>query len=221
MSAQLLAVHIGPVRRHPVAGRTAFQKSAVLGPVMVTPTGLEGDAQGNTRVHGGLEKAVYSYAAGNYPFWINALPDQADHFVPGGMGENLVIDGADEHSLCIGDIIGIGSAVLQVAQLREPCSTLTGVLGAPKAARLMVKSGRCGWYSRVLEPGAVEAGDEHRLLERPNPDWSIYRFSRFAAGEAMDAAALDQISTLTGLTPAWQIKASRALTKLSAPPARP
>jgi MOSC domain-containing protein YiiM len=221
MSAHLAAVHIGPVAVHPDAGRTAFIKAPVTGAVALEPTGLAGDAVGNRRVHGGPEKAVYSYPQAHYPLWAADLPDHAARFVPGGMGENLVITGADEHSICIGDIIGIGSAVLQVAQPREPCNTLARIIGTPKVVRLMVRTGRCGWYSRVLSPGDLAAGDEHRLLDRPNPEWSVYRFSRFAAGDPLPSAALEQLCTLEGLTPAWQIKAEKALARLSAPPARP
>ncbi|WP_439534691.1 MOSC domain-containing protein [Polymorphobacter sp.] len=215
MSIYLEAVHVGRVTRHPEAGRTAFVKSAVAGPVAVSVLGLAGDAQGDKRVHGGPEMAVYSYPADHYPAWAEDLPEHRDRFVPGGMAENLAVRGVDEHGICIGDVIGIGSTVLQVSQLREPCNTLARVIGTPKVVRMMVRSGRCGWYSRVIEEGHVEAGDAHRLLDRPNPDWSVYRFSRFAAGEAMEAAALAELAALPGLAPAWQLKAGRVLAALS------
>jgi MOSC domain-containing protein YiiM len=35
----------------------------------------------------------------------------------------------------------------------------------------MVRSGRSGWYYRVLTPGTLTAGDDVRLVERPLPDF--------------------------------------------------
>jgi len=215
MTIQVRAVHIGSVIQHPAAGHTAIFKSPVPGPVAVDALGLAGDAQADTRVHGGLEKAVYSYPALHYPWWAAELPAHADRLVIGSMGENLVIDGADEQQVCIGDVYAVGTAQLQVAQLREPCNTLARAIGTPHVVRMMVRSGHCGWYSRVLEQGVVQAGDQHRLLKRPNPGWSVRRFSRFAAGEAMTAPELEELAVLPGLTPDWQIKAGRALAALS------
>lgn len=39
----------------------------------------------------------------------------------------------------------------------------------------MIRSGRSGWYYRVLQPGAIKAGDPMTLVSRPNPD---FRFER-------------------------------------------
>ncbi len=93
------------------------------------------------------------------------------------MGENLVVAGQDEASLCIGDIIRCGSATLQIAQIREPCSTFAAVLGTTRVVRAMTRSGRCGWYYRVIEAGSIGAGDAHDVIERPNPGLAASRAS--------------------------------------------
>ena len=36
------------------------------------PLGLVGDEQGDSSVHGGLDKAVYAYPSEHYPFWADA-----------------------------------------------------------------------------------------------------------------------------------------------------
>nr|WP_310523697.1 MOSC domain-containing protein [Polymorphobacter sp.] len=209
------AVHIGKVTRLPDIGRegrsTAYVKTPVTTPVAIHALGLEGDQQANKRVHGGLEKAVYGYPASNYAGWRADMPDIADRFIPGAMGENLVITGQDEATIHIGDIIRAGTALLQIAQIREPCSTFSAILGTTRVVRAMTKSGRCGWYYRVLEPGTVSAGDSHAIIERPNPDWPITRFATFAAGKGATIEALEQLTTLPGLTQAWQLKAAKAL----------
>ncbi|KAB7646160.1 MOSC domain-containing protein [Polymorphobacter fuscus] len=214
---QLLAVHIGKVARLANAGRggaglmTAYRKTAVAGPVAVLPLGLAGDEQGNRRVHGGPEKAVYGYPASGYAGWRAELPDIADRFGPGAMGENLVVAGQDESSLCIGDMVRCGTALLQIAQIREPCSTFAAVLGTTRVVRAMVRSGRCGWYYRVVEPGIIAPGDRHEVVDRPNPDWTVARFAAFAAGRGGTVAAIAELTTLPGLTPAWQRRAAAAL----------
>lgn len=221
----ILAVRVGNVARLANAGRggrgldTGFWKTPVEGPVAVQSTGLAGDAQGNLRVHGGLEKAVYGYPVAGYSGWRAEFPALAARFDAGAMGENLVIGGPDESAICIGDIIRCGSAVLQISQSREPCSTLAAALGTARVIRAMVRSGRCGWYYRVLETGHVTAGDSHAVIDRPNPAWTVARFAAFAADRAGTVEALGELMTLPGLTPGWQRKAADALARQTGAPA--
>ena len=213
----ILAVRLGTIARLPGVGRggsgidTAYRKTPVNGPVAVHGHGLAGDVQANLRVHGGPEKAIYGYPASGYADWQAEFPDLADRLVPGAMGENLVVGGQDESGLCIGDVVRCGTATLQIAQIREPCSTFAAVLGTARVVRAMTRSGRCGWYYRVIEPGQLAAGDGHDVIDRLNPDWPVARFAAFAAGRAGTAEALAELVTLPGLTPAWQQKAAAAL----------
>ena len=39
-------------------------------------------------------------------------------------GENLTVDELDEDSVCIGDVLEIGSVRMEVSQPRQPCATL-------------------------------------------------------------------------------------------------
>ena len=208
-------VRIGAVVMLPNAGRggrgimTAFRKHSVTGAIGVGRTGLAGDQQGNLRVHGGPEKAVYAYPASGYAGWAAEFPTLA--MAPGARGENLVITGVDEASVHIGDIIRAGTSLLQVAQIREPCSTFAAIHGTARVVRAMVKSGRCGWYCRVLEPGHMASGDVHLVIERPNPGWPVARLARFAAGEGATHDALAELAALPGLSRYWQAKAQAAL----------
>jgi MOSC domain-containing protein YiiM len=194
---------------------TGYRKLPVAGAVAVGKTGLAGDVQVNTRVHGGPEKAVYGYPLSGYAGWQAAFPALAAQFVAGAMGENLPVLGQDETSLCIGDIIRCGTALLQVAQIREPCSTFSAIHGTARVARAMTRSGRCGWYYRVLEPGLLSAGDAHEVVERCNPDWPVARLAVIATGKAGTREALSELSQLKGLTPAWQRRAAELLQRQS------
>lgn len=216
-SGTLCAIRTGRIERLANAGRggaglmTAYRKSPVAGPVRVETLGITSDVQANTKVHGGPEKAVYGYPVSGYAGWRAEFPALADRFVVGAMGENLVVDGQDEASLCIGDIIRCGTTTLQIAQIREPCSTLAAVVGSRRVGPAMLRSGRCGWYYRVLEAGEIAPGDAHDVIGRPNPHWSVARLAGFAAGRSGTAAALAELAALPGLASRWQIKAAAAL----------
>lgn len=158
--------------------RSGFVKQPVAGPVAVGHLGLAGDEQADLEVHGGPDKAVYACSLGNYAVWKVAFPQYEALFVPGGLGENLTIDGFAEGQVCIGDHVGIGSSVLQVSQPRQPCFKFALRFNDVTMPRAMVKNGMSGWYYRVLKTGSVAAGDEVRLLERPHEQWSIERTNR-------------------------------------------
>src|SRR5690606_35361459 len=97
-------VRIGQVRPlGPKGVPSGIDKHAVPGPVLALADGLVGDQQGDRRHHGGPDKAIHAYAAANYAAWIADLPEQAALFRPGGFGENLVVEGATEADICLGD----------------------------------------------------------------------------------------------------------------------
>ncbi len=174
--AFVVSVHIGKVA--PLGANktpSAIVKRAVEGAVAVSPLGLAGDEQADPRVHGGPEKAVYGYATRHYPAWCAEYPQHAALFTPGGVGENLAIDGIDERDICVGDVHAIGSALLQVCQPRQPCFKFALRFDDNRLPRAMVRNGRAGWYYRVLRPGDISAGNRVNLHARPNPDFAFAR----------------------------------------------
>ena len=64
----------------------------------------------------------------------------------------------------------------------------------------MVKSGRAGWYYRVLQTGELAAGDEVRLVERPQPGFpfsrlvSIINHGDATAEENASLAAMSEVA---------------------------
>jgi MOSC domain-containing protein YiiM len=157
---------------------SGFVKATVQGLVEVGLLGLAGDEQADLSVHGGPDKAVYACSLGNYAAWKSAFSQYEALLVPGGLGENLTIDGIAEDDVCIGDHMRIGTAVLQVSQPRQPCFKFALRFNDVAMPRAMVRNGMSGWYYRVLQPGSLTAGDEVRLLERPHPEWTIERINR-------------------------------------------
>src|SRR4051794_15004503 len=100
--ASVLTVLCGSVRP---LGRTVsgIDKRPVSGPQRVTTLGLVEDSQADLRVHGGVDKAVHCYSWAHYAIWQQSLPGHALLQKPGAFGENLSVDGMDEHDVCIAD----------------------------------------------------------------------------------------------------------------------
>ncbi len=184
--------------------RSAIAKTPVRGPVHVGPLGLEGDEQGDPKVHGGPDKAVHQYAQEHYVSWrteLGALPVLA---APGAFGENIASTGMTEHSLCLGDQVRVGSSVLlEVSQSRQPCWKLNDRFAVPTMARRVQDSGRTGWYYRVLQPGHLQAGDALVLVARPWPEWTLARIIDVLYHQPFDAAVLQALAALP-LPPSWQ-----------------
>jgi MOSC domain-containing protein YiiM len=200
-------------RRAALAGQvSAYAKQPRTGPVTAGTNGLDGDEVGNPRVHGGPEKAIYAYAAANYPLWAADHPEHLAMLVPGAFGENLLIDGLDESTTCIGDRWRIGTALAEVCQPRQPCSTLARWFADPQMVKAMVANGRSGWYLRVREPGAMAAGDPLVLEARPNPDWPIARVLTASYRRPPDRAELAALGQLESLAAGWASWANRAAT---------
>ena len=185
--------HVAPLgpRRVP----SAFVKRPISGRVMVQRLGLVGDQQADLRAHGGPDKAVYCYPIEHYAKWLAERPSAEALLVPGGFGENLTTLGFDEDGVCIGDILSIGSVTAQVAQPRTPCFKLGLRFANMQMLRAMTRSGRSGWYLRVLEPGLVEAGASITTINRLNPSWPVVRLNRLIRGDAR----LDEIAELASL----------------------
>jgi len=210
--AQIRAVQVGAIR--PLGERgvpSAIHKTPVAGPVEVGLMGLAGDAQGDTVHHGGPEKAVHLYPLAHYAAWARDLPEHAARFTPGTFGENIVLDGASEADVCIGDVFRLGGARVQITQARQPCWKLNLRFDLRDMARRVQDSGRTGWYVRVLAPGAVAAGDAMALDDRPNSDWSLTRVQRLLYRDALDVRALAELAGLEELSASWRALVRRRL----------
>jgi len=145
-----------------MTGQTAIFKEPVPGPVRIGKLNLTGDRQADLTVHGGEEKAVCAYPAEHYDYWRQELPDAP--FSWGMFGENLTTEGVREDSLCIGDQVRIGSAVLMVTQPRMPCYKLALRFDRDDMIKHFLTSGRSGFYFSVIEPGEVSAGQKIEIV---------------------------------------------------------
>jgi len=197
-AAAIVSVNVGLPREVEWRGgvvRTGIFKSAVRGPVPVRRSNLEGDAQADPSVHGGVHKAVYAYPSEHYAWWRPELGD-----LPwGAFGENLTTTGLDEAAVRIGDRFRIGSAVLAVTQPRLPCFKLGLRFGRADMERLFQQSGRTGFYLSVVTEGAVAAGDAVHLVAPAADSVTVAEVVRLSGPGRADAGALRRVVALPAL----------------------
>lgn len=163
---KIISLNIGIPREIEWLGKpvtTSIYKEPVEGRQKVTFLTIEGDHQSDKKVHGGFDKAVYSYSIEYYDYWKNKL--NWDDWQPGLFGENLTTENLLDENVRLGDVYKIGSAKLKVVQPRFPCQTLCARFNMKEMIDLFYNSGRHGIYFRVVEEGYIECGDEFELVE--------------------------------------------------------
>lgn len=186
---------------------TGFFKETVLGPVWVGTTNLAGDGQADLRVHGGPDKAINVYPYEHYAFWLAEL--DCKELPNGAFGENFTVAGILETKACIGDIFELGDTLVQISQPRQPCWKLSRRWRVQDLVARVVRTGKTGWYFRVLREGNVQAGAALALVERPYPEWTVATANNVMLHRKenyMDAQALADCPALSG---SWKATLSR------------
>jgi MOSC domain-containing protein YiiM len=146
-------------------GRSGIDKRPVAGRVAVGELGLDGDVQVNRKYHGGEGQAVYAYAQEDADWWSAELDRELP---PGRFGENLRTTGLDLTGAVLGERWQVGTALLEVTACRIPCANFERFWGVPQLVRRFTAHGASGAYLRVLRTGEIGAGDEVRVVERPD-----------------------------------------------------
>lgn len=198
-------IYVGDIAILPEEGhRTGIYKHPVHGPVRLDARGVEGDHQADRANHGGPDRALNHYPAEHYARWREIYPSHAGKFVRSSFGENLSATGLTETSVCIGDVFRVGTAVVQVAQPRNPCWKLAHRFEIPDLARRAADAGLTGWLYRVLEPGAVATGDAVRPLRRDPAGIAVARVWEAVHARRPDADELRRLAGLETLALAWR-----------------
>ena len=210
--ARLTAVFAGRPRPFARGRDSAIAKRQLEGPVAVGLEGLGEDRQADTKVHGGPDRALLHYASEHYAHWRQTLPTtDPDHWRPAAFGENLAATGLTEAEVCIGDRLRIGDVLLEVSQPRSPCWKIEQHSGVADLVERVRRSARSGWFYRIIEPGALRAGDAIETLERPHPDWPLARLWTLRQAEQPDPGELAEAAALPPLSPHWRDKYRRRL----------
>lgn len=206
--ASIVSVNVGEQRDVEWFGRTvrtAIWKEPVDGRVAVRGVNLDGDDQADRRVHGGPDKAVYAYATEDYAWWAG----QGDDVGPGTFGENLTTEGLDLSHAVLGERWRVGTAILEVAQPREPCFKLGIRMGSAAFKDRFAAADRPGAYLRIVEDGDVGAGDPVEVIDRPAHGRTILDLLHTTADPTPDA--LRSMLAVPTLPDGWRDWAERHL----------
>jgi MOSC domain-containing protein YiiM len=164
---KVLSVNVGFPRKVFFNGQTVTTgifKNPVKGPIMLRKLNLDGDRQADLTVHGGVDKAVYSYPVEHYDYWHKQFPKL--ELIWGMFGENFTTEGLIEDAVNIGDHFQIGSAKLVATQPRMPCYKLGVRFGTMEIIRMFLAGGRPGIYFKVLEEGEVQSNDKIKIIKK-------------------------------------------------------
>lgn len=216
MIATLLQVRVGSIQDHAVpknvmrkvdSWKSGIRKLPLEGSVIVSPQGLDGDQQADLVNHGGKDKAILCYPREHYARWSIEFGVKAP--AQGTLGENFELSGVTEDDVCVGDIFQVGEVLLQLSQPRQPCWKPAQFHGLSQLTARILKSGRTGWYLRVLTGGMLTAPDQLELVERPVPDWTVTRATQ-VMHFSKDPLLRRELATVEELSDAWKIDLSEA-----------
>jgi MOSC domain-containing protein YiiM len=174
--------------------RTSIFKEAVADARQVSFLNIEGDEQSDLRVHGGANKAVYAYDVSHYQHWKKALARSDWRW--GMFGENLTTDELPDDAVKIGDVYQIGSVHLQAVQPRFPCTKLNVRFGLPDMMERFINEKRNGIYFKVLQQGALKAGDQISLLQPSAFAVTVQQYVNCYYAKGKDKALVDTILSI-------------------------
>ncbi|WP_035992950.1 MOSC domain-containing protein [Leptolyngbya sp. KIOST-1] len=128
----------------------------------VTLAGLSGDRQRNLKFHGGPDRALCLWSLEV----IESLRVEGHPIAPGSAGENLTLAGLDWTVLGPGHQLQLGEQVwIEITDYAPPCRTVMRWFRDRRYSRISQRHypGSSRLYARVLQPGALAAGDRALL----------------------------------------------------------
>ncbi|MDY5785936.1 MULTISPECIES: MOSC domain-containing protein [unclassified Corynebacterium] len=175
----------------------------IPGPNYGDGPGVRGDVIGDTKHHGGLQKAVYAFARERYDWWEGQLGRSLDD---GTFGDNLTTSGIDWTEVLINQRFRVGEAELEVSVPRQPCRTFAAWMGEKGWVKRFAQSGDCGCYFRVVVPGVIRPGAE--IVAVDAPEHGVTMGEAFAAAMG-DADAARRVWEQRVLPPLYQERLDR------------
>jgi ferredoxin-NADP reductase/MOSC domain-containing protein YiiM/ferredoxin len=152
--------------------------------------------------HGGEHRAVFVYQIESYRYWQEQL-DRTD-FVYGQFGENFTIEGLPDDEVCIGDRFQIGGALFEVTAPRVTCYRVGIRLNEPRMPALLTRSGRPGFYFRVLREGDVGPGDAILKVGEASDRMSVAEINALLYLPDHAPDRLRRAVQLAALSPGWR-----------------
>ncbi|CAN5584365.1 MOSC domain-containing protein [soil metagenome] len=193
-TSKILQVAVSLPKTFLVSGRevsTGIFKEKIDGKVPLKTLNLDGDEQADLTVHGGVDKAVYTYPSEHYPYWRAEYPNKEIDY--GIFGENLTTEDLLETDVCIGDEFQVGTAVIRVSQPRIPCYKLGIRFGRPDIIKRFMKSGRSGIYFSVVKEGVLEAGDQIVRIKNDPDNITVSEVANLFNQRTLDPVRIEKI----------------------------
>lgn len=175
-------------------GRTGIDKRPVSGEIRFENEGVFGDSVIDRNHHGGYDQAVYAYAREDSDWWQQEIGRELNN---GAFGENLTTEGIDVNESLIGERWQIGTVLLEVSQPRIPCRVFAGFWREPSLIKKFTEAKRPGAYLRIIEEGTIKAGDELKVVSRPNHLISIRDLFEAKSGARNKIAEIKQVPQLS------------------------
>ena len=182
---------------------TGICKEPVDTPVMARKLGLAGDGQADLDAHGGGDKAIYVYSNDNYRYWQQQF--EWPEIIYGRFGENLTVEGMTDEQIHIGDTLTIGALKVQVTQPRIPCYKLGLKMGMADFPRRFLRSGRVGFYLRVLEEAEISAGAAIEVIERDPGGLTIKESVQALLPGPEQQSVIERALAIKALSAAWRV----------------
>jgi MOSC domain-containing protein YiiM len=173
VAGKVLSVNVGGTREFEYNGRparSAIWKTPIAGRVAARGVNLVGDDQADRAAHGGPDKALYAYAIEDARWWEQEIGRTLTY---GEFGENLTIEGIDGNAALVGERWQVGTLMLEVSEPRIPCWRLGVRMNDKRFPRRFTEAMRPGPYFRIVQEGDVGAGDEIRVIDRPDHGMTI------------------------------------------------
>jgi len=211
MKRTLEAICTGTARPFNGAETSAIVKRPRGGVVQFFEDGFAPDEQADRRVHGGPEKAIHLYPLDHHAFWREKIGDHSALAEAGAFGSNLAVRELTEDDVHIGDQFKLGTGLIEISQPRQPCWKVDHRFQTKGMTARIVKTGRSGWYFRVLENGEVEAGDTLERVAIGHADWSVARTFRALMTGPATREELSELAGLERLYSGWRTKAEAKL----------
>jgi MOSC domain-containing protein YiiM len=198
---KVLSVNVGTPREFEYNGRqarSAIWKAPVAGRVAAHGVNLASDDQADRQAHGGPDKVVYAYAVEDLAWWAQEIGRPLEY---GEVGENFTTEGLDVNGALVGERWAVGTTVLEVSEPRVPCWRLGVRMNDKLFPRRFTEALRPGAYLRLLVEGDVGAGDEIRVLERPDHDLTVRDVLRIYA---FDRHEVGRLLAVPGMSESWR-----------------
>jgi MOSC domain-containing protein YiiM/ferredoxin-NADP reductase len=213
MNGKVVSLNVGEPRLVTYRGmsfRTGIYKEPTGRPLKLKKLNFAGDGQADLSAHGGIDKAVYCYPIEHYAFW--RCETGRTSLPMGQFGENVTTEGLLEAELRIGDVLEIGTAVLQVSEPRIPCYKLVMRMeaGSDFAVRFLAAN-RTGFYCRVLQEGVVKPADAITLLQSDASSPTVSEVVAATQFADREPAGLRRVRRARGISVKWQSRVRRMI----------